>query len=639
MARILWYLRRLRTMSLKEIFTMRVYRFLRDRLIGSPRKIPGNLSLDLPGFPPEQKSSCAARFPLLQESLREEAQRILAHKIRIFGEEVSFPGEIDWNKDFKTGMTWPKKRIDYHRFQAGDPKDIWELNRQQDLPVLGKAFYLTGDERYAQKALAFIDSWIEQNPPSLGINWSSGIELSLRMISWIWTLRLIAASESLSPGVRQKITVSLFRQAHHIMRHLSLFSSANNHLIAEIAAAAISGMIFHQEKWSRKALARLEAEIDRQLLPDGVGAEQSIFYQAHVMEYYLLVAFALRERGLAVPERIVKGLHRGSVFLEAMLDDRGFPPHIGDNDSGEVLRLAGGYSNFKTLLNLASLICGEPGLLQEDVEQDEKAFWLIGLHDFELLSRTVGRKRKSISRSFPDGGIYILENAAGGMPLKLIFDCGPLGMKPLAGHGHADALSFVLYVDHDPVFIDSGTYTYFQSDFWRNYFRGTSAHNTIRLDGRDQSEFAGKFLAVSQARARCLEWQEPVLVKGEHDGYAREKNPAWHQRTVSLDETKPTARIMDILKTSGPHLVEQFFHLDHRSLTRRIGRNEFEIITPAKKGILRLDDSLEATVYHGDEKIPLGWQSTSFGHKDKAFSIVGRRRIDAETTLITQIIF
>jgi uncharacterized heparinase superfamily protein len=624
-------------MSLKEILTMRIYRFLRDRFVKPGPKVPRDLSLDLRPFPSGEREFYLSHFAHLKKELIQDAEWVMENRIRLFGREFSFPQNIDWNRDFLTGKKWPHKILDYHTSQAGDPRDIWELNRHQFLPVLGEAFGVTKDERYAQKAVFLIDSWIEQNPPYRGINWASAFELALRILSWIWALKFIIGSQALTKKSYQKICESLFRQTHHILKMFSLYSSANNHLIGELTAVASMGLYFHHDRWTKKALALLEEEIDHQLLPDGVGAEQSPYYQAHVMEYYLLVALLLREQGLAVPDKIMKGLQRGSVFLQALLNEDGYPSQIGDNDSGEVLRLACRYSNFKSLLNLAAYVAEEDRLLQGDIGQDEKTFWLIGSGNFQSLFKKAEGKNKTIRYAFPGGGYYVLEKSFPGTELKLIFDCGPLGMKPMAGHGHSDALSFILFVNGHPVFIDPGTYTYFKSDFWRNYFRGTSAHNTIRLDGENQSKFVGKFLALSHAVAKCTEWEEGRKVTGQHDGYVRHKNAAIHTRTISLDDHNSVVQIKDTIETQGSHLIEQFFHVDRDAVLKEVEDRRFEIITPHKNILIRMDQSLEVMIYYGDEAIPLGWQSASFGHKEKNFTLAGRKRIASTTTLITEI--
>jgi len=641
MQKVSWYLNRIRVMSIREILTMRIYRFLRDILIKPRVKIPKELLLDIRPFGDEQREFYLTHFSALQKDIAREADSVMENRIKLFGAEIVFPKDIKWNRDFRTGKIWPLQKVNYHTFQAGDPKDIWELNRHQFLSALGKAFFLSKDEHYAVKALSIIESWIEQNPAYRGINWTSAFEAALRILSWLFTLKYISSSKALTPAKYKKICESLFRQADHIRRNLSLYSSANNHLIGELTALGLIGLSANQAKWSAKALHLLKEQVDLQLHPDGVGIEQSPFYHAHVMEYNILIALALKERGLILPEKIRNGLERGSLFLQSILAENGRPPQIGDNDSGEVLKLSSNYSNFKSILNLASFITGKNEHIQEDIQLDEKTFWLIGGDNFRALIERGKRNEtnKAVRFAFPSGGYYILEKSFAGAKVRLIFDCGPLGMKPMAGHGHADALSFVLYVNGLPVLIDPGTYTYYKNPFWREYFRGTAAHNTIRVDGENQSEFAGEFLASYHAQSKCLEWKEGERVSGVHSGYGRLRNPVLHRRTISFEDQSHILRISDTLETRGPHLIEQFFHLNNHLAITESGENSFEIKLPQRMMTVRMDQSLKVTLYYGDEIIPLGWQSKSFGLKERSFSLAGRRRIASTTTLITKIYF
>ena len=117
--------------------------------------------------------------------------------------------EIDWHRDPVTGRIWERRFWTDYRPEndsAGrDPKIIHELNRHQHLPRLAKAYLLTGDERYAAEAVAQLNSWIEQNPPGLGINWQSSLEIGIRAISWLWTIFLLLPSRSFDEASAQRI--------------------------------------------------------------------------------------------------------------------------------------------------------------------------------------------------------------------------------------------------------------------------------------------------------------------------------------------------------------------------------------------------------------------------------------------------
>lgn len=637
-----WYLNRLKTMSLKEVVFMRLYRFLRSGIVGERINIPDSLTLKINPFNGKYLNNYERYFTYGKKVIVNIAEEIIGGDIEIFGIKHNFQDEIDWNTDFIDGSkypTMPSRRIIYRKTFINDPKIILELNRHQFLPTLGMAFYLSGDKKFAERALLLINSWIDQNRPYHGINWSSGIELALRQLSWLWTIKYIESFECINEERNKKIRESMFLQTEYISKHLSLYSSANNHLISELAAMLVVGIHLGQDEWVKKALKLLVDQIDNQILPDGVGAEQSPSYQVNTMEYYIISVLALEEKGYDITEKLLKGLNRGAIFIQAILESTGLLPNIGDNDSGEVLKLSYRYSNNKSILNLTSYITGEKALLQDDVIKDEKTFWLLGPEKYSKLLENHGKKNNVNKMAFNEGGYYLLEKTLNKRKVKLIFDCGPLGMEPMAGHGHADALSFILYVDDLPVMIDPGTYTYYKSDKWRGYFRGTSAHNAIRIDGEDQSVFAGKFIALKHAHSEITEWVEGESVSGRHYGYKRLANPVVHNRTILVNDQKTGLDIIDHIEADGEHLIEQFFHLDNRFDLRNIGGNLYEISNPEKSITVQLDRCMETAIYYGDDAIPLGWYSHSFENMEKTFSLVGRTRIRSSEKFITEIRF
>ena len=101
--------------------------------------------------------------------------------------------EIDWHIDFKSGHRWNTstyfKRIQPAAYPGGfDIKVPWELSRCQHFSRLGQAYWLTGDEKYAQEWVAQVSGWIETNPWPYGVNWASTMDVSIRIINWLWGL-------------------------------------------------------------------------------------------------------------------------------------------------------------------------------------------------------------------------------------------------------------------------------------------------------------------------------------------------------------------------------------------------------------------------------------------------------------------
>src|SRR5690606_19063957 len=134
-------------------------------------------------------TSFATRF---QENWPEEADAIVATADRIMLGRYDLLGYSgiewgtvpDWQLDPTSKKRAPMKhwsRVPYLDIQAvGDHKVTWELNRHQWMLTLAQAWRLSGNEDYATRAAALLDDWIERNPPKLGINWASSLELAFR---------------------------------------------------------------------------------------------------------------------------------------------------------------------------------------------------------------------------------------------------------------------------------------------------------------------------------------------------------------------------------------------------------------------------------------------------------------------------
>jgi hypothetical protein len=142
--------------------------------------------------------------------------------------------------------------------------------------------------------------------------------------------------------------------------------------------------------------------------------------------------------------------------------------------------------------------------------------------------------------------------------VQIVADVGPFG-EGSGGHSHSDTLSILVRAGDEEVLIDPGTYTYISDPQWRNWFRGSSAHNTVRIDGLDQATPAGPFRWHDHPRIRILGWkssaeQDELDALCEYFGFR-------HRRRLVFQKPH-TLSILDEIEggSSGPHIVEQFWH-------------------------------------------------------------------------------
>ena len=222
--------------------------------------------------------------------------------------------------------------------------------------------------------------------------------------------------------------------------------------------------------------------------------------------------------------------------------------------------------------------------------------------------------------------------------ISVLMDCGDLGFLSLAAHGHADSLSLIVRIGGHDVLVDPGTYDYFADERWRRYFRSTRAHNTVEIDGVDQSAMLGAFLWGDRARSRCTEWaptERGGRVVGEHDGYARLADPVVHRRTVVLSDDDAFLTVEDEVVSTGAHDVSQYWHFSEHCHVEQTAVGSFRVVFGDRSLLLSLDKCLTTSLIKGDELPILGWVSRAYHHKVATFTVVGRCRTAGRVTLRT----
>lgn len=651
MQKIGWYYQRLRAMSAAEI----VFRIRRaaeariERLVGTQPSIPDFDLLELPEI------TCPRPDPG-EPGLIEAADSLLDGYFDLFDLNGYMLGEVpEWNRDPKTGLNTPLtygKAIDYRDEKvAGNIKYVWEPSRHLMVPMLARAFRSTGDVAYLNRLTRLVESWIDQCPYPNGLHWCSSLESGIRLINWSFAWRIVGGPESwIDAGVNKaflrKWLQSIYLHMRFIHRNYSKYSSANNHLIGEAAGAyvaAVTWPAWHEAASIRRVARKiLVAEIQAQTHEDGVNAEQAISYQQFVLDFFVVAGLLGRTTGDEYPQDYWLAIEKMVEFLNSVIDVNGNVPMIGDADDGYVL-LPGpepDFCNFRSLLATAGLIFERPDFAKKGGKVDYKTRLLVPDADGQfpdLIDRSSAPK--TIQRSFPAGGYFILGcDFDTDEEVRAVVDGGPLGMAPLAAHGHADALSLCISVGGTPVLIDPGTYCYHTEPKWRNYFRGTSAHNTLRIDGVDQSTIAGNFLWRDHSECKVvgvdLDSEELQYVDIAHDGYMRLTDPVLHERIVAFDPKTKKFTITDKLACSASHDVEIFFHFPEHAT---INQEKDHIAISVLHCHLRLvpDPRTTLELYRGDSELPLGWFSPRFHVKRPSPTVVCRVRINADIDLTT----
>jgi hypothetical protein len=567
--------------------------------------------------------------PFAVECLR-IAEEILKHRFPILGITLETGQDIRWRSDYATGTETDIayfRRIPYLDVtRAGDHKSIWEINRHQHLVLLAQAYLLSGREDFLEEIVAQLESWFAQNPFQRGINWTSALEVSFRALSWIWIYHLVG--DRFTDSFRRGLLEGLRRHGLHLEVNLSYYFSPNTHLLGEAVALHALGSLFpqfpHARRWEETGARVVRHELDRQVLADGCHFELSTYYHVYALDMFLFHA-VLRGPHSAGADVYTDKLTRMAIVLEALIGSSGVLPLIGDDDGGRFFHPYGPRDRFG-LATLAT--CGtflnRPEWIRDPRYLDEQAAWWLGSeHGLAAYPPVINR-----SARFADSGLIVM--TAG--DVQLIADTGSFG-PGRAGHSHADTLNLVVRLDKEQILIDPGTYTYVADPVWRDRFRGTAAHNTVRIDGLDQAIPGGPFAWQSRPDVEVLEWKSSSArdILTAACSYAGLR----HQRKIVFDKSDLWIVILDRLERdqgdqgsqASQHRIEQFWHFG--APVRQPLLHCFRI---GARALIAFETAVEPRLFEGGD---YGWISPALGRKLSAPVVCVEQRVTLPASLAT----
>ena len=508
-----------------------------------------------PGLLPDASVAAAGlrKTPYAAEVERVAGQ-ILRHRFPIFGITVETGSAIDWRRDYLHGVSTGTpyfRRSPYLDFsRAGDHKAIWELNRHQHLPLLAQAFLMSGRREYLDEAFCQVESWLDANPFLRGINWTSALEVAFRALSWAWLWHM--AGSEMPEALRARFLIALERHGRYLERNLSVYFSPNTHLLGEAVALHALGVLFpafpHAARWAATGGRIVEQQMERQVRGDGSHFEQSAYYHVYALDLFLLYR-VLAKPPVTYDARLVSM----AGYLDALLGDDGMLPLIGDDDGGRLFHPYGERAGFgRATMATCSVLLDRPEWLRGFDDLYEQAAWWLGEG---VLSARTAPPAPRVSRLFPDSGVAVMAADA----VHLVIKAGPFG-EGSGGHSHSDVLSLTARARRREILIDPGTFTYVADAAERDRFRGSAAHNTVRIDGRDQAVPSGPFRWDHKPSVAVRQWgtgpdRDYLDATCAYAGFT-------HRRRIAF--VKPaTVVVLDTVDgPSGEHTLEQFWHLD-----------------------------------------------------------------------------
>ena len=644
-----WYINRLSAMPFDEI-ALRVKRKIveksvskaikRTKLHCSTAEILGTANTSI-GYHPIVTDKVNISDFYLKEIIG-NADNVCDGKINLFNKKIQLDNPVNWFRDYANGIDWSEvdtKKLNYKNpEQVGGIMYVWWLNRHQHLMPAAIAYFETGEQKYADVVLTQLQSWLDVCPFPVGQAWLTGNETGIRLITWSWLFRFLFAKgkpDNCSDDFLASWFISIRQHVHYIDTHWAQYSKANNHIIAEavgvLAAVDTWPQLFPDKKYKEICRDILQQETYKQISRDGVNREHSTSYHALVLE--LLINASVFDKSLG--ENIRGIIKKMAQFLNALSGDSDIIPDIGDSDYAVASGIIPRSPKYYSYVASAACAFGESLETKPVYSISKPAEWYCGTEIIE--------KKSDESVYFEDGGYAVWKSVLDSqLKINLCMNLADLGYGQIASHGHADALAFTLQINDEPVLIDPGTYAFHNEKKWRNYFKGTRAHNTLIINGINQAEIKGPFLWSDKYYVHtehAVMSNNQLKIKAEHDGYYRNEMVLTHTRDLSWHPLLKKCIIKDELIGNGNYNAELLFHVHPDRKVIKEPSNTFRIFGNGYNLVIKFSSHFKCRVACGETNPPLGWFSPVLGEKIPSPTIIAKGKVVGFDNIFTELQF
>lgn len=572
-------------------------------------------------------------FPRGVQEKSSQADKFTAHIFNLLGsgdrklskEGVSYQ-PIDWHLDFKSGYRWNKNTffrfIRYRRLKGVDIKVPWELSRFQHLIILGQAYLITKDNRYADEFRNQITDWTENNRVGFGVNWACTMDVAIRAANWLVALEYFKDSGSLDADFCQIFYSSLYDHAVFIRHHLECGPPKTNHYLSDITGLFFISLYCpffkESESWKEFCRGELEREIIHQVYEDGCSFEASTSYHRLALELFFYSALLAQRSGISFSPAYQARLKKMFEFSLYCIKPNGKIPQIGDNDNGRFLIFSHRAVLDQTyLLSLAAIFFKDADFKLERFPFDEEAFWVFGREGYDAWEQITCRTTELTSKAFPNAGWYIMRHKDD----YCFISCGPNGQDGNGGHAHNDKLSFELMMGGEDIIVDPGTYVYTPYPEDRQQFRSTCYHNTICIENREQNDYKKLFKLPDKVvitRAHLESNGEELVFTGEIH-----YEDITHQRTIIMDYKICSLKITDVISSSPSLNGKIVFNFVPSVINKKLVSIDIEGYEPKK---VRYDYSPEYGIITGSDRILTDFLTSEEGtNLNTIIKVINRR--------------
>lgn len=495
-----------------------------------------------------------------------EADEIVAGQVRLFGADprplqLSVPEAlVPWYARPRTGAQGhlpamqslrPAPADEIHSAEssgdetsslANDIKFTWEPGRFGWAFTLGRAYLVSGDERYPASFWSCAEEFLQANPPQIGPHWVSAQEVALRLIAFVFAAQVFAESPQTTLPRIGILAQAVADCASRIPSTLIYARSQNNnHLLTEAAGLYTAGLALpdlpQAPGWRRLGWRWFSSGLSEQISEDGAYIQQSMNYHRLMLQIALWMASIALPSGDAYPAEVCQRLAAATRWLSAMVEPQGGrAPNLGPNDGAYIFPLAASaFDDYRPVLQAAAraFLPGSelsPGRIFPDGIWDEMGLWLNvrpgSCSKGAVLDAAQPGPKTGAPLVPPAPHVLGDKNNSWAYVRAVHFDGRP---------GHADQLHVDLWWHGINLAQDPGSYLYNGAPPWDNALAGTLVHNTVSVDGQEQMLRAGRFLWLDWAQCRVTSYGKASdssfeRLVAQHYGYRR--LGVTHQRAV-----------------------------------------------------------------------------------------------------------
>ncbi|OBX21837.1 MULTISPECIES: alginate lyase family protein [Bizionia] len=610
-----WYYNRAKLMSVKEVLFYRIPQFLQTKIKGKfqQNKIPSSFVLN-PNYiaKPYIKKDLVTLFK----------QKPFHAQYHVFNTTLDVFSLSNWRKDYCNTITSPLNyygNINRQDFEInGDVKFTLELSRLEFLPFLAFKYVENQDPIYLDKLENIVVEWTAQNPYLKSINWTSGIEIGIRSVNLIYTHSILNQFNLLSNTLDVIIKNNLACNYQYLKNHLSLYSSANNHLMAELMGLNIISSYFKvPQKEALKWRNMFYLEVENQINADGVHMELCSRYHAEVSDQILITVTFLQQAGITLSENVMdifKTLFLFTEHLDYLSDETIF----GDNDEGFVINpyFHNNFSLYQSQLASSNYLFQTNFKVYQEI--DFRNYLIFG-SDFHIKNQT----QNESDTLFETSGycfMYDHDNQT-----KLSFDVGTIGDHISAAHGHSDIFHFNFSTKGVPFLIDSGTYQYHSKySFWRNYFRGITAHNTVSINNKNHATNNGRMSWINLPETiidSFIKTNTKTVCQATTDAFKR--FGVTHSRSIDFNKTENNIEVIDqfIGNNNKIHTGDLFLHFHPNVKIEKIDDNKLKLSNNDVTVFMESELFRLVKITFGNTEEPLGWFSNAFNVKQETTTL------------------